>query len=161
ALVPRGNEVLGASLVRRYNTEQALLVPVQESTMTAQPTAYSYIRFSSREQRKGDSLRRQTDAAAEWCARNKARLDTSRTFHDLGASAYLGDHRANPDRRALAAFLRMVEEKDIRRGSYLILESLDRLTREDILPALELCLGLLRKGIRLVQLSPVEMVYDA
>jgi hypothetical protein len=39
-------------------------------------------------------------------------------------------------------------------------ESLDRLTREDILVAVNLVSGILLKGIRIVQLHPVEMVYD-
>ena len=46
-------------------------------------------------------------------------------------------------------------------GSYLVVESLDRLTREEIQPALLLILSLLQKGIRVVQLKPVEMTYDA
>src|SRR4051812_21798107 len=96
------------------------------------PTAYSYIRFSTTEQRKRHSLERQTERAKTWCERNGVALDTSRTWHDLGRSAFLGDHRNNPDRRALAAFLRLVEEDKIPRGSYLVIESLDRLTREHV-----------------------------
>jgi hypothetical protein len=41
-----------------------------------------------------------------------------------------------------------------------MVEALDRITREDIQPALLLILNLLQKGIRVVQLSPVEMTYD-
>src|SRR5215813_239734 len=97
--------------------------------------AYSYIRFSTPEQSKGDSLRRQTEAAADWCRRHKVRLDTGTTLHDLGKSAYTGQHRKNPDRHALAGFLKLVEGGKIPRGSHLIVEALDRLTREDIQPA--------------------------
>jgi DNA invertase Pin-like site-specific DNA recombinase len=124
------------------------------------PLAFSYVRFSTREQRKGDSLRRQAAATLAWCKRNGARLDTSHTFHDLGKSAFLGEHRKNPDRHALAAFLKMVEEGRIPRGSYLVIESLDRLTREHVRAALMLCLGLIEAGVRIVQLSPTELVYD-
>ena len=123
-------------------------------------TAFSYIRFSTPEQRKGDSVRRQTDAAQGWCERNNVRLDTSTTFRDLGKSAYLGEHRKNPDRHALAAVLKMVEEGRIPRGSHLIIESLDRLTREHVRAGLMLLLGLIEAGIRIVQLSPSELVYD-
>jgi DNA invertase Pin-like site-specific DNA recombinase len=123
-------------------------------------TAYSYIRFSTREQGKGDSKRRQTEAAADWCARNGATLDTSTTFHDLGRSAFTGSHRSNPDRNALAAFLKMVEQGKIARGSYLLVESLDRLTREHIRPALTLLLNLIEAGVSVVQLRPVEIIYD-
>src|SRR4051812_28631745 len=101
-----------------------------------QPIAYSYVRFSSPEQAKGDSLRRQDDAAQEWCQRNNVRLDTSTSFRDLGKSAYLGEHRKNPDRHDLARFLKLVEDGKVPKGSFLIIENLDRLTREHIQPAL-------------------------
>ena len=124
------------------------------------PMAYSYIRFSTPEQASGDSLRRQTEAVKKWCKKNDVTLDTSVTLHDLGKSAYLGEHRKNPDRFALAAFLKLVEDDKVPRGSYLIVEALDRLTREHTRAALMLCLGLIEHGIRIVQLSPSEMVYD-
>jgi DNA invertase Pin-like site-specific DNA recombinase len=123
-------------------------------------TAYSYIRFSTPEQSKGDSLRRQTESAADWCIRSGIKLDTSTTFRDLGKSAFLGDHRSNPERHRLAVFLKMVQDGAIPRGSYLILENLDRLSREHIQPALLLSLNLLQAGIRIVQLKPSEMVFD-
>jgi DNA invertase Pin-like site-specific DNA recombinase len=122
------------------------------------PIAYSYIRFSSPEQAKGDSLRRQTEAADEWCKRNGVRLDLSTTFHDLGKSAYLGEHRKNPDRYRLAAFLKLVEDGKIPHGSLLLIENLDRLSREDEVPACHLLTGILMAGVRVVQLSPYEML---
>lgn len=128
--------------------------------MTKNAAAYSYIRFSTAEQRKGDSLRRQTVAAAVWCKKNNVTLDEGLTFRDLGKSAYLGDHRKNPDRHALAAFLKLVEDGKIPRGSYLIIESLDRLTREHVRAGLMLLLGLIEAGVRIVQLSPSELTYD-
>src|SRR5262245_51791904 len=88
------------------------------------PTAYSYIRFSSSQQSHGDSVRRQTLAAQAWCERNGVRLDEALTFRDLGKSAYLGEHRKNADRHALAAFLKLVQDDRVPRGSYLIIESL-------------------------------------
>lgn len=128
--------------------------------MKTQPLAYSYVRFSTPEQAKGDSLRRQTEAAADYCKRHTLTLDTSTTLHDLGRSAFLGDHRKNPDRNALASFLKLVEQGKVPRGSFLILESLDRLSREHIRPALTLLLQLIEAGVRVVQLIPVEGVYD-
>jgi DNA invertase Pin-like site-specific DNA recombinase len=130
------------------------------SSTPAVPIAYSYIRFSTLEQRRGDSLRRQTEAAAAWCERHGVRLDAARTYLDLGRSAFLGEHRANPDRYALAAFLLLVRQGDVPRGSYLLIESLDRLTREHVQAGLRLCLELLERGVRIVQLSPAEAVYD-
>ena len=128
--------------------------------MKPQPVAYSYIRFSNAVQSRGDSLNRQTEAARAWCSRNGYTLDESTTLRDLGASAYLGTHRTNPDRYALAGFLKLVEAGKVPRGSALVVESLDRLSREHIRPALSLVLSLIEAGVRLVQLIPVEAVLD-
>jgi DNA invertase Pin-like site-specific DNA recombinase len=125
-----------------------------------QPLAYSYLRFSHPDQAKGDSLRRQTDLRDAWLARNGVALDTSLTLEDKGVSGYTGEHRDNPDRHALAAFMALVKKGRIVPDSYLIVESLDRLSREDILPALGLLIGLIESGVRIVQLLPVEVVYD-
>jgi DNA invertase Pin-like site-specific DNA recombinase len=128
---------------------------------TAKTPAYSYIRFSHPDQAKGDSLRRQTELRDAWLARNRVALDTSLTLEDKGISGFTGEHRSNPDRHALAAFVALVKKGRIPKGSYLIVESLDRLSREDIIPALSLLLDLISSGIRVVQLLPVEAVYDA
>src|SRR5262245_17499247 len=121
------------------------------------PLAYSYIRFSSPEQAAGDSLRRQTAAAADWCKRHNVTLDRSTTYADLGKSAYLGKHRENPDRHKLAAFLKLVEGGKIPRGSYLIIENLDRLTREHMRPAVTLFFSLLEAGVNIVTTSPERL----
>ena len=98
------------------------------------PLAYSYLRFSTVEQAKGDSIRRQTEATAAWCNRNKITLDTSISLRDEGVSAYRGKHRENADTHALAALLQAVKSGRIPAGSYLVVESLDRLSREKIRP---------------------------
>jgi DNA invertase Pin-like site-specific DNA recombinase len=126
----------------------------------AKPAAYSYIRFSHPDQAKGDSLRRQAEKRDAWLKKSGAVLDTSLTLHDRGVSAFTGEHRTNPDRHALAAFLELVKQGRIAKGSYLIVESLDRLSREHIRPALTLLLNLIDAGIRVVQLIPVEAIYD-
>jgi DNA invertase Pin-like site-specific DNA recombinase len=94
------------------------------------------------------------------CERNGVRLDASTTLHDLGKSAYTGEHRKNADRHALVAFLKLVEGGKVPRGSYLIIENLDRLSREHIQSALLLALNLLQAGVRIVQLKPAAMVFD-
>jgi DNA invertase Pin-like site-specific DNA recombinase len=121
---------------------------------TPTETAYSYIRFSAPEQQKGDSLRRQTEAAVAWCARHNVTLDESTTYHDLGRSAYLGKHRTNPDRHALAAFLKLVEGGRVPRGSYLIIENLDRLSREHVRAAVTLFFNILEAGVSIVTTTP-------
>lgn len=112
------------------------------------PKAYSYIRFSTAEQAKGDSLRRQMAAAETWAFANGVELDERLT--DAGLSAYHGRHR---ERGALGTFLAAVEAGEIERGSILIVESLDRLSREDVLSALEQLTALIRAGVEVVTLA--------
>jgi DNA invertase Pin-like site-specific DNA recombinase len=145
------------------------------SAPSATSVAYSYIRFSTPEQARGDSLRRQTGGVAEaWCQRNGAALDTGTTLHDLGVSAFTKHRRrgeddpmaafiepadlVNPDRKALAGFLALIKQRKVARGSYLIIENLDRLSRDDLVPAVHLLTGILLAGVRVVQLMPVEQV---
>jgi DNA invertase Pin-like site-specific DNA recombinase len=113
---------------------------------------FSYIRFSSPEQAKGDSLRRQTANTAAWCERNGVQLDTSLSLRDLGVSAFKGRHR--DDKFALGQFLKLAERGRIPKGSYLIIENLDRLSREDERKALRVWMDILDAGINIVQLTP-------
>ena len=123
------------------------------------PDVYSYLRFSSAEQKKGDSIRRQTELRDAWLKKNGLKLTDNSKLVDAGVSAFRGAHRAD-DRHNLAMFLERVRAGHIARGSYLVVESLDRLSREHIRPALTLLLNLIESGIRIVQLLPVETVYD-
>jgi DNA invertase Pin-like site-specific DNA recombinase len=126
--------------------------------MKTTATAYSYVRFSTPEQAKGDSLRRQTEATRAWCEKNGVGLDESTTLRDLGKSAYTGAHRQNPDRHALALFLKLVEGGRVSRGSFLVIENLDRLSREHEVAACHLLTSILMAGVNVVQLSPYEMM---
>lgn len=113
------------------------------------PKAYSYIRFSSPAQATGDSYRRQRAAAELYCATNNLKFVASRDylFLDEGRSAFKGKHL--DDTGELARFLSFVESGAIEPGSYLIVESLDRLSREKVKEALPRFLDLLGKGINI------------
>jgi DNA invertase Pin-like site-specific DNA recombinase len=124
------------------------------------PIAFSYLRFSSKKQGDGDSIRRQEELRDDWIAKEGAVLDSSLNMRDEGVSAFTGQHRINADRNCLAAFLELVRRGRIPRGSYLVVESLDRLSREHIRPALTLLLNLIDAGVKIVQLLPVEAVFD-
>lgn len=123
--------------------------------MASQPTpltpvrAYSYIRFSTPEQAQGDSLRRQSTAAAAYAAAHGLELDDTLSLRDLGVSAFRG---ANAERGALRAFLTAVEDGRVPRGSYLLVESLDRLSRDKVTVAFNQFLDLIHAGIKLVTL---------
>src|SRR5690242_9369427 len=113
--------------------------PTAPPRPAATPIAVSYLRFSTPEQAKGDSLRRQTEASEKWCDRNGLALDT--TIRDLGVSAHRGKHRS--DKAALGRFLEEVKAGRVPRGSYLVIENLDRLSREEERTALRLWLDIL------------------
>lgn len=111
--------------------------------------AISYIRFSTTDQLKGDSLRRQTEATDRYCKEHNLILDQSLTFRDLGVSAY---DRSNIKTGALGLLLRAAEEKRIPEGATLIVESLDRLSRAQVLDALQTFIALLNTGLKIVTL---------
>ncbi|VVP19471.1 hypothetical protein PS850_03798 [Pseudomonas fluorescens] len=108
---------------------------------------FSYIRFSSERQSAGDSYARQVKAAKKFCDENDLELADPREylFFDAGRSAFKGKHL--DDTGELARFLSFVEDGTIPPGSYLVVESLDRLSREKVRDALPRFLDLLAKGI--------------
>ena len=110
--------------------------------------AYSYARFSKKTQAEGDSLRRQLAAAFEYAEKHGLELDT--TVQDHGVSSFTG---ANRLKGALKGFLDRVESGEIERGSYLLLDSMDRLSREDVIQATHQLLGIALAGLVVVTLS--------
>ncbi|WP_133674782.1 recombinase family protein [Aquamicrobium defluvii] len=116
----------------------------------AKPKAYSYIRFSTPEQMRGDSLRRQTEAAERYAALHGLELDDKLTFQDLGVSAFRGRNRAEG---MLGEFLELVRSGDIAIGSYLLVENLDRVSRENALDALDALKDIAKEGITVVTLN--------
>lgn len=122
--------------------------------MQGKHLAFSYVRMSTEKQIKGDSLRRQLEWSQQYAAANNLELDDS--LRDIGVSAWKGN---NSKKGALAEFLARVERSEIPRGSYLLVESLDRLSRTQVMDALTLFTGVLRSGINIVTMGPPEQVY--
>lgn len=114
------------------------------------PKAYSYIRFSTPDQIKGDSLRRQTELSKQYAEVRGLELDTTLNLRDLGVSAY---DNSNIKKGALGQFLHLVENGRIESGSYLLVESLDRISRAQVMDALHVFLGILNAGISIVTLA--------
>ena len=83
--------------------------------------AYSYIRFSSDKQAKGDSVRRQEKLRDNWIAKNKTKvyLDEN-TIEDFGLSASKGDN-LDPKKGNLGKFLKLCRDGKIEPNSYLIM----------------------------------------
>lgn len=121
------------------------------------PRAYSYLRMSTDLQLKGDSRRRQLEASRSYAEAEGLELADDGQLEDIGISAFRG---ANVRDGALGQFLAAVKAGAVERGSYLLVESLDRLSREEILPAHTLFLSIVRAGINLVTLVD-KRVYRA
>lgn len=119
--------------------------------------AYSYIRMSSELQLKGDSLRRQIELSERYAEEHGLELVKDFKLHDIGVSAYKG---ANVQRGALGRFLEAVQVGEIPKGSFLLVESLDRLSRQNITNSVSLFLDITRSGVNIVTLADGQ-VYRA
>jgi len=114
------------------------------------PTAYSYVRFSSKAQELRDSLRRQIELRDAYLSRHPELILSEQSYQDLGVSAYRG---VNKTKGRLKMFLEAVENAYIKPGSFLLVEALDRLSRSDVLDALQLFLSIINSGISIVTLN--------
>jgi DNA invertase Pin-like site-specific DNA recombinase len=102
-------------------------------------------------------LRRQVERSREYAAQQGLDLDDTTTFHDIGVSAFRGK---NLKQGALSRFLEAVQTKKIARGSYLLVESLDRFSRDEVINAHPEFVQLVRAGINVVTLID-QKVYRA
>lgn len=104
-------------------------------------------------QLKGDSLRRQLDASAKYASANKLELIESidgNPLRDIGVSGFRGRNSQNG---VLLLFLQKLEANEIEPNSVLLVESLDRLSRDDVLNALTQFLRIVNFGIEIVTLT--------
>jgi len=112
-------------------------------------TAYSYIRFSSRAQADGASLARQTEDAERFCRENDLTLDDSLNLRDLGVSGYSG---ANAEAGALAGFLKAIKDGTVQPGSMLLVENIDRISRQEPLEAFDIIRAIIQAGVSITTL---------
>lgn len=116
----------------------------------ALPVAYSYQRVSSGQQVGGHGLDRQADAAALWCAARGHQLDQQLALSDRGRSAYSGRHLKG----ALGRFLELAQSGQLGHSPVLLVEAIDRLSRQEPLEAIETILsGLVGSGVRVITLE--------
>jgi len=120
--------------------------------------AYSYLRFSTPEQSKGDSFRRQTTMAVAYAAKHGLDLDETLTFHDVGVSGYRGK---NKDEGRLADFLEAVRVGQVAPGSVLLVEQLDRLSREVPRKAIKVLESIVDSGVAVVTLADGQEYTEA
>jgi DNA invertase Pin-like site-specific DNA recombinase len=116
----------------------------------AAPRAYSYLRFSTPEQAKGDSLRRQVALAEGYAKRHGLQLDTELNLRDLGVSAFRGDNVAVG---ALGGFLQAIRDGLVPKGSLLLVEALDRISRKQARKAVRVLEEIVEAGVTVVTLT--------
>lgn len=111
----------------------------------SKPKLYSYIRWSSEKQGKGTSLARQKNAAREYADSHGLEMVE---MIDSGLSAFKGKNLGADS--ALGSFILAVEAGAVASDSWLYVEHLDRLSRQDVTTANELFLRLLNLGLTIV-----------
>jgi DNA invertase Pin-like site-specific DNA recombinase len=117
------------------------------------PTAYSYMRFSSGKQAKGHSIERQRQMAEDYIRENpllNLELDSSLNLTDKALSAFSGKNMTDGN---LGKFFDLVYNGEIEAGSYLLIENLDRFSRDVAWKATHDLTTLVKGGIVVVTLS--------
>ena len=119
--------------------------------------AYSYARISTGQQLEGRGLERQADMAADWCKRNGYKLDGALDLTDRGRSAYKGRHISHG---ALGRFLELAKQSALGASPVLLIEAIDRLSRQEPMAALQgVAFALIDAGVVIVDLED-QRTYD-
>lgn len=116
--------------------------------------AYIYIRFSTPKQEHGDSYERQMSDAQAYCERMG--WNVVEVVSDLGRSAYKGDHLKGG---SLGKFADRVYAGEIPAGSILVVEQLDRLSRQGHRAALRWMEDICERGIK-IAVAQGSKLYD-
>lgn len=106
--------------------------------------AYAYVRYSSTVQADGDSVERQVNPLEAF--ERKFGIKIEEVFLDAGVSSFRGD---NARKGQLKVILDRIEKGSITRGDYIVVESIDRITRQRLIDGVELIQSILKKGIRI------------
>ncbi|MFM7550016.1 MAG: recombinase family protein [Cyanobacteriota bacterium] len=118
------------------------------------PRVLSYSRVSCRLQLDGGGLERQMDMARRWCAQNGCQLDEELELVDPGRSAYSGAHLKG----ALGQLLYLFANGELQEGTVILIEAIDRLSRQEPLDALQqVFLALVQAGAVLVDLEDGQL----
>ncbi|MEZ8273244.1 recombinase family protein [Vibrio splendidus] len=111
------------------------------------PEVYSYRRFSNIEQEKGSSLARQDKYAYDIAEKYGLTVNKDLVLTDKGLSAFHAEHKT---KGSFGVFLSLVKSKHVKSGSYLIVESMDRMSREQVFQAHATMTELIMAGITVV-----------
>jgi DNA invertase Pin-like site-specific DNA recombinase len=116
---------------------------------------FGYIRFSTKAQDVGQSTKRQRSRIEEYC--HDRGLVVDEWITDLGKSAWKGHHLA--DAAGLGAFANRVRGGQVPTGSVLVVENIDRLSRDEPWSVLNWMVDLNRFGLNF-HFTDMEMVLD-
>jgi len=119
------------------------------------PHAYRYHRFSTPEQDTGTSLERQRRATKTLCEKHGWEIRDP-PLEDKGLSAWKGDHLRVGE---LGRFAERVAGGEVEPGSILVIENLDRLSREKLKKARRWIEDINEAGITVAVCSP-ELLLD-
>lgn len=104
--------------------------------------------MSTEKQLHGDSLRRQLALSQDYALAND--LELVESYKDIGVSGFRGK---NVEQGMLGVFLEALRNKEIPPDSVLLIESLDRLSRDKVTTALMQFLEILKAGVEIVTLA--------
>jgi DNA invertase Pin-like site-specific DNA recombinase len=135
---------LNERIARMTDSAVAIAAPVK-------PKAYEYRRWSSKRQGIGDSQTRQSQLATAYATAHGLELDVSASMEDAGVSAFKGKNL--DDESKLRTFQRAAEDGHIPEGSYLLLEHMDRFSRDHAFDAAAVFLGIVKAGVTIVTLE--------
>lgn len=140
-----------AAVLDRRLISRAKAVP---GAAPIKPVVISYLRYSSSAQRGGSSIERQLEKSREWAKKKGVTIDE--TFRDEAISAFRG---TNVTHGTLGSILRRIDKGEIPRGSTLLVESLDRISRQQISRAAEMFLGIVNRGVKIVTIGDDNREY--
>ena len=104
-----------------------------KSSSSVVPKVYSYIRFSTPEQAKGGSEERQDDGARRYAKEIGLPFDEMLHMADYGKSAH---HAVHISKGVFGVFLHCIKTGKVAKGSVLVVESIDRVSRQNPVKAI-------------------------
>jgi DNA invertase Pin-like site-specific DNA recombinase len=122
-------------------------------------TVYSSIRFSSKRQEQGDSVRRQIAKGDAWLARHPEHTLSSTRLQDFAKSGFHGVN-LDPQKGDLGKFIELARAGKIERGSILMVENVDRFSRLPTRKAYSIFCELVELGVSVLTLEPEMMVTE-
>lgn len=114
--------------------------------------AYAYVRYSRAVQRMGDSEDRQSNALELFESTYGVKI--AEIFYDRGKSAFRGDNARTGN---FAIVMRRIQEGDLKPGDFLVVESIDRITRQRVLDGVELLQSILKAGVNIYTTSDQKL----